>query len=77
MSISDYAPVVFAGFTAISALWYAVWGRKHYRGPQVSAADFLGDAVPVATPGHPGAKEIVRDDEKAGNGKMENNVAEY
>ncbi|KAF8756630.1 Amino acid permease [Rhizoctonia solani] len=46
----NYASVVFAGFTAISAVWYVVWGRKHYRGPQVSAADFLGDAVPVAPP---------------------------
>lgn len=35
----DYASVVFAGFTAISALWYAVWGRNNYRGPKVSIAD--------------------------------------
>ncbi|KAG9125063.1 hypothetical protein FRC07_009113 [Ceratobasidium sp. 392] len=71
----NYASVVFAGFTAISAIWYAVWGRKHYRGPHVSAADFLGDAVPVSTAGHPGTKEVVKDEEaSAGNGKK---VAEY
>jgi amino acid transporter len=29
----DYASVVFAGFTAISAVWYFVWGRKNFVGP--------------------------------------------
>jgi len=24
---------VFAGFTAISAVWYLVWGRKNFVGP--------------------------------------------
>jgi hypothetical protein len=71
----DYASVVFAGFTAISALWYAVWGRKHYRGPQVSAADFLGDGVPVSTTGHPETKEIVKDEKAVGGVKA--NVIEY
>ncbi|QRW25403.1 hypothetical protein RhiXN_07352 [Rhizoctonia solani] len=67
----NYASVVFAGFTAISAVWYVVWGRKHYRGPQVSAADFLGDAVPVATAGHPGTKEIIRNEERSSNEKVD------
>jgi len=31
--------VVFAGFTAISGLWFVIWGRKNYRGPQVTIAD--------------------------------------
>ncbi|AEO70998.1 uncharacterized protein THITE_2122911 [Thermothielavioides terrestris NRRL 8126] len=29
----NYAPVVFVGFVVIALVWYAVWGRKHYRGP--------------------------------------------
>lgn len=32
----NYASVVFAGFSAIAALWYAVNARKHYQGPVVS-----------------------------------------
>jgi hypothetical protein len=32
----NYASVVFAGFSAIAALWYAVSARKHYKGPVVS-----------------------------------------
>jgi hypothetical protein len=32
----NYASVVFAGFSAIAALWYAVNARKHYKGPSVS-----------------------------------------
>jgi hypothetical protein len=37
----DYASVVFAGFTSISAVWYFVWGRKHFVGPvmHVKGAD--------------------------------------
>lgn len=37
----DYASVVFAGFTTISAVWYFVWGRKHFVGPvmHVKGAD--------------------------------------
>lgn len=33
----NYASVVFAGFSAIAALWYAINARKHYKGPAVSA----------------------------------------
>jgi hypothetical protein len=29
----DYASVVFASFTTISAVWYFVWGRKNFTGP--------------------------------------------
>ncbi|KAK4152280.1 amino acid/polyamine transporter I [Chaetomidium leptoderma] len=29
----NYAPVVFVGFVVIAFVWYAVWGRKNYRGP--------------------------------------------
>lgn len=29
----NYASVVFMGFFSISALWYFVWGRKHFKGP--------------------------------------------
>ena len=32
----NYASVVFAGFSAIAALWYAINARKHYQGPVVS-----------------------------------------
>jgi amino acid transporter len=37
----NYASVVFAGFTSISAVWYFVWGRKHFVGPvmHVKGAD--------------------------------------
>ncbi|KAL2166509.1 hypothetical protein VTG60DRAFT_2550 [Thermothelomyces hinnuleus] len=29
----NYAPVVFVGFVVIACAWYAVWGRRNYRGP--------------------------------------------
>lgn len=32
----NYASVVFAGFSAIAALWYVVNAHKHYHGPQVA-----------------------------------------
>ena len=28
--------MVFAAFTLISALWFVIWGRKNYHGPQVT-----------------------------------------
>ncbi|CAK5283999.1 unnamed protein product [Mycena citricolor] len=31
----NYASVVFVGFGAISAVWYLISGRHHYKGPQV------------------------------------------
>lgn len=38
----DYASVVFAGFTTISAAWYFIRGRKAFTGPPVEL-----DAAPV------------------------------
>ncbi|KAK3303907.1 amino acid/polyamine transporter I [Chaetomium strumarium] len=38
----NYAPVVFVGFIVIASLWYAVWGRKNYRGPPTES---LGEEV--------------------------------
>ncbi|OQE17319.1 hypothetical protein PENSTE_c021G02253 [Penicillium steckii] len=34
----NYASVVFVGFMAISAVWYLVYARKHYKGPPESDA---------------------------------------
>ncbi|KAL3424198.1 amino acid permease [Phlyctema vagabunda] len=31
----NYASVVFVAFSSVAALWYIVWGRKHYAGPPV------------------------------------------
>lgn len=31
----NYASVVFAGFSTIAAIWYAVSARKHFNGPTV------------------------------------------
>ena len=33
--MEDYASVVFAGFTVISAGWYFIRGRKAFTGPPV------------------------------------------
>lgn len=35
----NYASVVFVGFVAISAVWYGIWGRKHYVGPSLETLD--------------------------------------
>jgi amino acid transporter len=43
----NYAPVVFVGFTTMSAIWYWVWGRKHYEGPpKDDLEDSLGPQLP-------------------------------
>ncbi|KAF8544571.1 putative GABA permease [Trichophaea hybrida] len=42
----NYASVVFAGFTVISAGWYFVRGRKAFTGPPV-ASDVTGEEVDV------------------------------
>jgi len=49
---TDYASVVFAGFTSISALWYFVWGRKNFTGPDMHVKGADGnfktlDAKPI------------------------------
>lgn len=31
----NYASVVFAGFSTIAAVWYAVHARKHFSGPRI------------------------------------------
>lgn len=33
----DYASVVFAGFTVISAAWYFIRGRKSFTGPPIDS----------------------------------------
>lgn len=33
----NYASVVFIGFASIAMLWYAIYARKHYKGPIQSA----------------------------------------
>ena len=48
----DYASVVFAGFTSISAVWYVVWGRKNFVGPVMHVKGADGqiqtlDATPI------------------------------
>lgn len=47
----NYASVVFAGFLAIAAVWYGVWGYNNYRGPPTDAleADADSDSMPEAT----------------------------
>ena len=35
----NYASVVFAGFIAIAAGWYGIWGYKNYRGPPTDAVE--------------------------------------
>ena len=44
---SDYASVVFAGFTTISAVWYFLWGRKHFVGPVMHVKDVNGHIVAI------------------------------
>jgi hypothetical protein len=44
-TVTDYASVVFAGFTAISAGWYFVRGRKEFTGPPVAPGAKEGEVV--------------------------------
>lgn len=53
----NYASVVFAGFSFIAIVWYAVYARKHYKGPIPSAvrakeAEAEASAVPTVVPSH-------------------------
>lgn len=43
----NYASVVFAGFAAISLLWYVVWGRKHFSGPPILKSELAHGGVGV------------------------------
>jgi len=46
----NYASVVFAGFSSIAILWYAVYARKHYKGPIQSAVGAReGSPIPQET----------------------------
>ena len=46
----NYASVVFAGFSSIAILWYAVYARKHYKGPIQSAVGAReGSPIPEQT----------------------------
>ncbi|KAI1338269.1 gaba permease [Xylariaceae sp. FL0016] len=71
-SSMNYASVVFAGFGAISIIWYFAWGRKHFSGPPILQSDLAEEPVGVVkghaldeevSSGHP--KEI--EAEKAAN----------
>lgn len=42
----NYASVVFVGFVAIAAVWYAVWGYKNYRGPPTDAIEHSEGSIP-------------------------------
>lgn len=37
----NYASAVFVGGTAVSALWYFVWGRKNYNGPPAKEEEVM------------------------------------
>ncbi|KAF9732189.1 hypothetical protein PMIN06_009905 [Paraphaeosphaeria minitans] len=43
----NYASVVFAGFAAISVIWYFIRGRKDFNGPPVPVDVAPGEEVPV------------------------------
>ncbi|KAF7113631.1 hypothetical protein CNMCM5793_002987 [Aspergillus hiratsukae] len=45
-SSMNYASVVFAGFAAISIIWYFVYARKHFTGPPVLAEEEKAQAPP-------------------------------
>ena len=44
----NYASVVFAGFAAISVIWYFLRGRKSFTGPPVPQDVAPGEGIPVA-----------------------------
>ncbi|CCU98587.1 unnamed protein product [Malassezia sympodialis ATCC 42132] len=46
-SSMNYASVVFAGFAAISFLWYLLWGHKHFQGPPILLTDVPSLAIGV------------------------------
>ncbi|KAJ9091703.1 hypothetical protein QFC19_008994 [Naganishia cerealis] len=56
----NYASAVFAGFSAIAVLWYAVNARKHYKGPLISSVREKTDEAPVSeSKYHSEPKEVV------------------
>ncbi|KAI4861489.1 gaba permease [Hypoxylon rubiginosum] len=44
-STMNYASVVFAGFAAISIVWYFAWGRKHFSGPPILKSELAEHGV--------------------------------
>jgi len=46
----NYASVVFAGFTFISAVWYLVRGRKAFTGPPVAPDATEGAVIEIPAP---------------------------
>ena len=44
----NYASVVFAGFAAISLIWYLISGRKNFTGPPVPMDVAPGEEIAVA-----------------------------
>ncbi|KAI0157138.1 amino acid transporter [Hypoxylon sp. FL1284] len=44
-SSMNYASVVFAGFAAISIVWYFAWGRKHFSGPPILNSELAEQGV--------------------------------
>lgn len=45
----NYASVVFAGFSFIAIVWYAVYARKHYKGPIPSTVRAKEDVAEGST----------------------------
>lgn len=45
----NYASVVFAGFSLIAIIWYAVYARKHYKGPIPSTVRAKEEVVEGST----------------------------
>lgn len=52
----NYASVVFAAFTSVSAVWYILWGRANYKGPHITDIDVSpeSDDTIVGRPGESG-----------------------
>ncbi|KAF3026454.1 hypothetical protein E8E14_012340 [Neopestalotiopsis sp. 37M] len=48
----NYASVVFAGFAAISMIWYAVWGRKNFSGPPILKTEMAEEGGVGVVRGH-------------------------
>jgi hypothetical protein len=57
----NYASAVFAGFSSIAILWYAVNARHHYKGPLISAVRERGEDSPIDENGyHSEPKDLVK-----------------
>ncbi|KAK7448418.1 hypothetical protein VKT23_013681 [Stygiomarasmius scandens] len=48
-SSMNYASVVFVGFAVISAIWYMINGRFHYRGPPVPESQVTSGSSPTSS----------------------------